>query len=253
MGHNEATGEDEWRLVYEEQIKDYKRRISTVSLISSEVDLGKFINIRQGFTTRLGENFEWLKYGSSTASPNVTTNEKLIGDWTQDQKEFKWTSTIASGESKAYCYGKFGFLRLGNDQGHGADLITPYITDIARDSVLLVSFDAVAYTADDGTKDNNKLTVKILNGGEFADTHTTTKTIDLDYYDPLDADVLHTMWNKGRHNFYVVSPPERPVTADTKFQLMGGDYILTGGNNRVFVDNFYVYRLDNIYYYLLEE
>ncbi len=253
VGRNEATGEDEWHLAWEAQTKDYKRRIATVSITSPEVDYGRFINIRQGFTTRLGEDFEWLKYGSSTASPNVTTNEKLIGDWTEAQKEYQWSSTIAKEEDKAYCYGKFGFIRLGDDQGHGADLITPYITDIVRDSVLLVSFDAVAYTEEDGTKDNNKLVINILNGGEFADTHTTTKTIDLDYYDPLDPDVLTTMWNKGRHNFYVVSPPERPVTANTKFQIIGGDYTLTTGNNRVFVDNFYVYRLDDVYYYLLDE
>ncbi|MFR9261471.1 MAG: hypothetical protein ACLVL2_11855 [Bacteroides cellulosilyticus] len=69
--------------------------------------------------------------GSSTASPNVTTNEKLIGDWTEAQKEYQWSSTIAKEEDKAYCYGKFGFIRLG-DQGHGADLITPYITDIVE-------------------------------------------------------------------------------------------------------------------------
>lgn len=253
VGRNEATGEDEWQLAWEAQTKDYKRRIATLSITSPGVDFGKFINVRQGFTTRLAEDFDWLKYGSSTASPNVTTNEKLIGDWTEAQKEYKWTSTIGKGESKAYCYGKFEFLRLGDHQGHGADLITPYITDIARDSVLLVSFDAVAYTADDGTKDNNKLTVTIVNGGKFADTHSTTKTIELDYYDPLDADVLHTMWNKGRHNFYVVSSPEHPITTNTKIQITGGDYTLTTGNNRVFVDNFYVYRLDNIFYYLLEE
>ena len=253
VGRNEATGEDEWHLAWEAQTKDYKRRIATVSITSPEADYGRFINIRQGFTTRLSEDFEWLKYGSSTASPNVTTNEKLIGDWTETQKEYQWSSTIAKEEDKAYCYGKFGFIRLGDDQGHGADLITPYITDIVRDSVLLVSFDAVAYTEEDGTKDNNKLVINILNGGEFADTHTTTKTIDLDYYNPLDPDVLTTMWNKGRHNFYVVSPPERPVTANTKFQIIGGDYTLTTGNNRVFVDNFYVYRLDDVYYYLLDE
>lgn len=253
VGRNEATGEDEWHLAWEAQTKDYKRRIATVSITSPEADYGRFINIRQGFTTRLSEDFEWLKYGSSTASPNVTTNEKLIDDWTETQKEYQWSSTIAKEEDKAYCYGKFGFIRLGDDQGHGADLITPYITDIVRDSVLLVSFDAVAYTEEDGTKDNNKLVINILNGGEFADTHTTTKTIDLDYYNPLDPDVLTTMWNKGRHNFYVVSPPERPVTANTKFQIIGGDYTLTTGNNRVFVDNFYVYRLDDVYYYLLDE
>ena len=253
VGRNEVTGEDEWLLVWEAQTKDYKRRIATISITSPGVDYGRFINIRQGFTTRLSEDFEWLKYGSSTASANVTTNEKLIGDWTEAQKEYNWSSTIGREADKAYCYGKFGFIRLGDDQGHGADLVTPYITDIVRDSVLLVSFDAVAYVADDGAKDNNKLTVNILNGGEFADTHTTTKTINLNHYDPFDEDILHTMWNKGRHDFYVVSSPELPITANTKIQLIGGDYILTTGNNRVFVDNFYVYRLDNIYYYLLEE
>lgn len=82
----------------------------------------------------------------------MTTNEKLIGDWTEAQKEYQWSSTIAKEEDKAYCYGKFGFIRLGDDQGHGADLITPYITDIVRDSVLLVSFDAVAYTEEDEKK-----------------------------------------------------------------------------------------------------
>ena len=51
----------------------------------------------------------------------------------------------------------------------------------------------------------------------------------------------------------MVSPPERPITANTKIQIIGGDYILTAGNNRVFVDNFYVYRLDDVYYYLLDE
>ena len=103
-------------------------------------------------------------------------------------------------------------------------------------------------------KDNNKFGYQHIElEANLADTHTTTKTIDLDYYDPLDPDVLTTMWNKGRHNFYVVSPPERPVTANTKFQIIGGDYTLTTGNNRVFVDNFYVYRLDDVYYYLLDE
>ena len=252
-GRNEATGEDEWRLTWDAQTKDYKRRTATLSFTSPEVDYGKFINICQGFTTRLSENFEWLKYGSSTASPNVTSNEKLIGDWTKAQKEYNWSSTIANGADKAYCYGKFGFIRLGDEQGHGADLLTPYMTDIARDSVLLVSFDAVAYMDENGEKDNNKLTINILNGGEFAETHTTTKTINLDYYDPLDADVLHTMWNKGRHDFYVVSTPERPITANTKIQIIGGDYVLPSGNSRVFVDNFHVYRLDDVYYYLLEE
>lgn len=252
-GRNEATGEDEWSLEWEAQTKDYKRRIATVSISSPEADFGRFINIRQGFTSRLGEDFEWLKYGSSTASPNVTTNEKLIGEWTEAQKEYNWSSTIIPEASKAYCYGKFGFIRLGDDEGHGADLITPYMTDIVRDSVLLVSFDAVAYVDESGIKDSNKLTVNILNGGEFADTHTTTKTIDLDYYDPLDPDILHTMWNKGRNDFYIVSSPERPVTANTKIQVIGGDYLLPTGNNRVFIDNFHVYRLDDIYYYLLEE
>ena len=67
--------------------------------------------------------------------------------------------------------------------------------------------------------DNNKLVINILNGGEFADTHTTTKTIDLDYYDPLDPDVLTTMWNKGRHNFMCKSP-ERPVLLIPNFKSL---------------------------------
>ena len=76
-------------------------------------------------------------------------------------------------------YGKNGYIKLGSELS-GGNIITPYLTSIARDSAFLVSLNAIAYSSVVNEKDNNQLTVNILSGGEFLDGKTSN-TFNLNF------------------------------------------------------------------------
>ncbi|NDV78737.1 hypothetical protein [Dysgonomonas sp. 511] len=228
---------------------DLVKRTGVMSFSSEENFLGQFVSFNQGFNTRLKEDFTWLRYG--TASPFDESKETLIENWTDVQKAYGWKSTTADGNTSAYCYGKSGYVKLGQTFS-GADLISPYTNGVIKDTILMLSFDAVAYVSEMGVKDNNTLTVNILDGGEFVDG-TTSKTIDIGYYDHTNRDVPGTMWNDARYHMLIVSRESNLFTGDTRVQFVTGNDITTGTLNRMFIDNVSLYIIDEKSYYLAEE
>ena len=232
---------------------DYRRRTSSLSFSSKENYLGQFISLVQGFNTRLDETFSWLRYGM--ADPLDEQRETLIGNWSVSEKENEWTASDLFHDGIAYTYGKNGYVKLGSETKIG-DLVTPYLTGMANDSVLLVSLDAIAYISPLNVKDNNRLTVNILSGGQFQDK-STSKTFELNYYDPVDDDLVLNMWKDGHIEFYVISDLDNPISGTTRFQFIAGDGEPVDpeadyGQSRVFIDNVAIYVVNEDYYYLVK-
>ena len=91
-------------------------------------------------------------------------------------------------------------------------------------------------------KDNNKLTVKVVGGGEFFDG-TTSKDITLNYIDPAAEELETAMWENSQQEFILVSHPKNKFSSETRVEVMAGDYVMESGNTRIFIDNFYIFRL----------
>lgn len=233
-------GIDELQFEVDPHPDTYKMRKGCLSLLSSAPYLNEFIPVTQGFTPRVEGDFDFLKYGA--ADPLETRGEVAIDDWTTEQKDKGWESTPAETDGKAYCYGKNGYIKLGDDAGHGANLLSPYKPDIRADTAAMVRFNAVAYAAADGTKDHNTLTVTITGGGEFLDG-TTSKTITVNHLDPAAEELPTAMWNDSQQEFIIVSHPKNLFTSNTRVELMAGDRVMPSGNTRIFIDNFYIFRL----------
>ena len=103
----------------------YTRRTGMLILAASdgELNYNRIIPIHQGSTARVSNNFATLKYGKT--DPRFTDGETPIDNWTTAQKNLGFTSTTIEGEEVAHCYGKNGYLKLGDDKGQGDDLISP--------------------------------------------------------------------------------------------------------------------------------
>lgn len=141
-----------------------------------------------------------------------------------------------------HVFNKNGYVKLGDDAGHGANLLTPYDPGIRNDTAAMVRFNAIAYAAADGTKDNDELTVRITGGGQFADG-TTEKTVRVGHLDPTAAELPTAMWKNSQQEFIIFSHPKNPFTSNTRMELMAGKYEMESGNTRIFIDNLYVLRL----------
>lgn len=119
-------GIDELVLLITPHTESYVERKGCISLHTDVEFLNEFIAVVQGFpkyTKDYEGNFDWLKYGS--AEPLETRGETPIDSWTADQKKMGLESTPAQEGGTAYCYGKNGYVKLGDDAGHGANLLTP--------------------------------------------------------------------------------------------------------------------------------
>lgn len=227
---------------------DLLKRTGVLSFSSEENYLGQFVAFNQGFAHRLHDDFTWLKYG--TNSPFDTSKETLMKDWSDAQKEYGWQSDIIEGLDNALCYGKNGYLKLG-DEFNGANLISPYTNGVITDTVLLLTFNAVAFISEEGIKDNNKLTVDILDGGLFTDG-TNTCNIDLNYYDYADRNLASNMWNNTEYRMYIVNTKKSPFTGDTRVQFKTDEDIAVAGRNRIFIDNVTLFIIDRNSYYLAD-
>ena len=227
----------------------YTRRTGMLILAASdgELNYNRIIPIHQGSTARVSNDFATLKYGKT--DPRFTDGETPIDNWTTAQKNLGFTSTTIEGEEVAHCYGKNGYLKLGDDKGHGADLISPYTNTLRSDSMLMVSFRAVAYT-DFYTeaKDDNKIKVEVLDGGviaDFADTGKTSIELEAAYYDPRSDEFPENMWEGSDLLVFVVGTQLNPITVNTRIRISCGSFTQTSPvNNRIFLDNFYIRRLE---------
>ena len=227
----------------------YTRRTGMLILAATDgtLNYNRIVPVHQGSTARVSNDFSSMKYGKT--DPRFTDDETPIDDWTTAQKDYGFSSTTTDGEEHAHCYGKNGYLKLGDDEGHGADLISPYTNTLRSDSMLMVSFRAVAYTDFyTGAKDDNKIKVEVLDGGviaDFADTGKTSIELEAAYYDPRSDEFPENMWEGSDLLVFVVGTQLNPITVNTRIRISCGSFTQTSPvNNRIFLDNFYIRRLE---------
>lgn len=220
----------------------YTRRSGVLALNMPDRYLGTFITIDQGLTARLSSDFSWLKYGNS--NPLSTTGETHISKWTGTSQV--WTSTEYDENVQTACYGKYGWLYIGDTEGTKADLVTPYANDIQKDSLLMVSFRAIGYTSEDGTPDVAKLRVEVLDGGviqDYAEEGRTYIDLELDNFSVEEPDSVSVrMWDvkSCAYNVFVISTKDKPLSSDTRIRFLTPDG--NGHPNRVALDNIYIRR-----------
>ena len=170
-----------------------------------------------------------------------------VGDRTVTDKDRHWDSTVLPGQEDAYLYGKNGYLQLGDNEGHGADLFTPFIDarQMAADSILVLSFRAVAYNDKKGNKDANRLRVEIQGGGVLRDdTSKTSVEFEVPYFDPSSEDIATDMWNDAYFLVGFIKTPQSPFTGNTRIRFSAGDLSGAEGTpSRIFIDNVYLRRL----------
>ena len=195
----------------------YTRRTGMLILAATDgtLNYNRIVPVHQGSTARVSNDFSSMKYGKT--DPRFTDDETPIDDWTTAQKDYGFSSTTIDGEEHAHCYGKNGYLKLGDDEGHGADLISPYTNTLRSDSMLMVSFRAVAYT----------------------DFYTGAKD------DPRSDEFPENMWEGSDLLVFVVGTQLNPITVNTRIRISCGSFTQTSPvNNRIFLDNFYIRRLE---------
>lgn len=118
----------------------YERRSGVLMLTDAGRFLGNYFTVNQGLVKRVGTDFSWL---AGSLRPNETISDVLIQNWSNAQKKYGYTSTLIEGQESAWCYSKSGYVRLGGNNGIGADLIMPHTPSFQGDSLLVVSFKAV--------------------------------------------------------------------------------------------------------------
>ena len=219
----------------------YTLRSGTLTLSSPENYYGTYITVDQGMTARLSNNFSWLKYGSSDPRKMDGT---LISQWSSTLQAYGYKSTVIDGEENAYCYGKNGYIMLGDGDGHGADFITPYVESFRSDSLLVLSFRAVAYTSLYGIRDADKLSLQVQGGGVICgkgSSQTTEISFDVPYYDLEDETFPDSMWQGTSYLVFIQSTDASPLTSDTQMRFLAGSLSKGATSNRLFIDNIYIY------------
>lgn len=219
---------------------NYTRRTGTLMLKVPEIDFGNYVTVNQGILARLSSDFSWLKYGS--ANPLSDKGEVHISKWTGSSQ--KWESTVYNEGEQTACYGKYGWFYIGDEKGTKADIVTPYMNGIQADSLLMVSFKAVAYTSESGAKDLAKLRVEVVGGGviqDFAEEGRTSIDLDLQNFSVEDPKTVSTtMWDNeiSAYNIFLIATEKSPFTGNTRIRFVTPDG--EGKPNRVAMDAIYV-------------
>ena len=225
----------------------YTRRTGTLILQANDEGLNynKYVKVHQGSTARVSSDFAWSKYGSS--DPRLDDGV-AIDNWTDALKQKGFRSTTIVGEPVAHLYGKNGFVQLGDAAGHGADMYSPFASDLRYDSLLMVSFRAVAHTDyKTGAKDGNKFTVEVVGGGviaDFAEEGVTKIELEAKNFDPASELFPNDMWDATEFMVFVVGTEDNPLTVNTTIRIVSGSLDTpTATPNRLYVDNFYIRRV----------
>lgn len=216
---------------------DFKIRSGILHVTGQEKYSGSFIKLSQGYESRFSEDFAWLRYGNG--NPLDLVSGVLMDNWSPAQKQYNWTSTVAEGQSQAFVYGKNGYVQLGSDVV-GADLFSPIIPGITKDSILLLTFDAVSYISREGMSDGNLLTVNII-GAEFEDGGDS-KVVELAHYDYGSALLVTKMWDNSKFSFRINKTKNNPTSSTLQVQFLTNTDIAVA-ENRVFLDNVAVYTV----------
>lgn len=221
----------------------YTKRTAMLMLGAKELDFNCFITVYQGLTARLGTDFSWLKYG--TDNP-LSMDGTPIDEWKDVDIEKGYESTVMEDDGYIYAYGKNGYIQLGDDNGHIADIITPFaVGDIRNDSLLVLTLNAVAFSSPEGNKDINRLKIEVLDGGvirDYAEEGKTFIEFNAEYYDAATVSGnASAMWDKSELLIGIASTSKNPITANTRIRITALDQ--SGNNSRIFIDNIYLRRI----------
>ena len=225
----------------------YTRRTGTLVLAANNEGLNynHYVQVHQGSTARVSSDFSWTTYGST--DPRLEDGVSAT-NWSTALKDRGWNSTKIDGQDIVHLYGKKGFIQLGDAEGHGADIYSPYTSNLRYDSLLMVSFRAVAHTDyKTGVKDGNKFTVEVVGGGviaDFAEQGATSIELEAKNFDPASEGFPGDMWDGSEFMIFVLGTEKNPLTVDTKIRIKSGSLTNpTAVPNRLYVDNFYIRRV----------
>ena len=246
----------------------YTYRYGVIMLTAPSLQLGKYFVVEQGYVNRVACNFSWL-YGS--ADPNAAYNDVVMDSWTVAQQNQGFTSTLIPGQEHAWVFSKEGYVRLGNEKGYGADLLTPHTAGFQEDSLLIVSFKAVAQTGENmpdftgGTEpivpmrassavpradsEGTKLTVEVTGGGyirDLVDERGTSVSFNLGGYDRESPDFPSDIFKDGHYVVFIAGTLANPITVNTTIRFVAGNLSETASevDSRVFLDDIFIYRMD---------
>ena len=187
-------------------------------------------------TVVLEENFNWLTYGNVVFY--TTTGETRIDNWTQEQKDRGWTSSVnttpGSGTTPLL-YARPGFVKLGKT-GYGGDLISPPLSKVTGTQDLRVTFKAIPYKTAGGALDDNFLMVSVTGPGTVSQSQFVIDNWP-EYPAENVAAYCVAMWSDpaAKRTFTITG-----ATSATQIVFLGYDYYLVGvgeGKNRIFLDD----------------
>lgn len=247
----------------------YSRRFGVILLTDPSRFLGTYLKVEQGMLVRRYDDFSVL---TGADEPNATFGDILIKNWTASQTGLGYTSTALNGsDSTAWVYSKNGYVKLGSDDGYGADFITPAIPALQNDTLLVVAFNAVRQTGEvlpdfqGGTEpitpmrvrrrageapehvDEGKLTVRVEGGGFIRDVVSENGTSisfdDIPTYDRTSAGYPGNIFDGTRYLVFIEGTEENPLTVKTRIHFETGD--MSGGKgttcSRIFLDDICIY------------
>jgi len=223
-------------LLYKGYSGDYSSVVKDVPTESKAITF-KFAKCTEG-TSVYYEDFSWLTYGSAIFYN--TTGETRYDSWTETQKAYCTSTSVAAGDTPLY--GRPGFIKLGRT-AVGGDFISPNLSNIVGTQNVVVKFKAVPYKTSGGTLDDDSLTISVIGPGVIS--HPEVFIIDNWPIYPTATDVREAFCIE----FWTPAEAERSftitgATSETQIKFLAGKYNLTGvgaGKNRIFIDDITVY------------
>lgn len=224
-------------LVAEENTSVDPREVTlTVTAVDFPTVIATVVLTQSPGTVVLEEDFSWLTYGSAIFY--TTTGETRIDNWTQEQKDIGWTSTInttTGSGTTPLLYARQEFVKLGKT-GYGGDLISPVLSKIVGTVDLQVTFKAIPYMTATGTMDDNILNISVIGPGTVSQSQFI---IDNWPVYPAEGALEYCigMWSDpaATRTFTITG-----ATSETQIKFLGYDYYLVGvgaGKNRIFLDD----------------
>lgn len=219
----------------------YTARSTSLTFVVDGVEQSNLFEITQegkvDETVILNEDFNWLAYGSAIFY--TTTGETRIDSWTQEQLDKGWTSsvnTVSGSGNTPLLYARQGFVKVGKTS-YGGDLVSPKLSAVNGVQDLVVSFKAVPYQTQAGSRDGNTLKIQILGPGTPSVQNFTINNWPDYTNDPGCTEI----WNAAEttRKFEI-----QGATSETQIVFIGGDYDLRTpvdpNKNRIFLDDIIV-------------
>ena len=217
----------------------YAKRVGTLSAVIPGEDFGVFLPVRQGATDRVNEDFSAWTYGS--ADPWSDISDTPLDKWTTALKDKGFSSEPVGSDTLGRCYGRVGYIRLGDKDAHRGSVLTPRNDSFRYDTLLMVSFRAAAYKEKVGSKDDNHFRVEVTGGGfirDFAETEQTWIDLEAPYIVNKEDFFGPDSW----FLVFVADSDANPMTSTTRIKIISGSAD-TEGSARLYLDDICVTRL----------